>query len=142
MFQLPRWVLTNRHPAFHDTESVTAIDMVAKLYGAMQTMIDEYNKFADDTEKKINDFMSDANSDREVFETAMRQEFQDFIDVVELKLQEQDLEIANAKKYMEENIKTTTQNVVNDAIKNGSIVVSEVYNPDTESLDLLVNGGV
>lgn len=98
MVQLPRWVLTNPIPAVLDTESVTAIEMVAKLYGAMQGLIDEYNAFAERTEKSVNDFMNDSNADREVFQIAMRQEFQDFIDVIDVK-------VTAAESYMRTNLR-------------------------------------
>ena len=98
MVQLPRWVLTNPIPAVLDTESVTAIEMVAKLYGAMPGLIDEYNAFAERTEKSVNDFMNDSNADREVFQIAMRQEFQDFIDVIDVK-------VTAAESYMRTNLR-------------------------------------
>ena len=131
MVQLPRWVLTNRNPAFYDSESATALEQTAKLYGAMQTLIDEYNAFAEKTEKAINDFMSDANTDREVFEVAMRQEFQDFIDVVDLRLQ-----------TIENDVVAYSKKMIDEAIQSGKISVIETYNEETESLDMTVTGGV
>lgn len=131
MIQLPRWVLTNPTPAVYDTESVTSVEMVAKLYGAMQTLIDEYNKFAENTEKTINDFMSDEASNRQVFEIAMRQEFQDFIDVVDLRLQS-----------IESDVVASTTKMINDAINTGKIKVTEVYDENSESLNMNVTGGV
>ena len=53
---LPKWVLTNEYPAFYDTESVTAIEMVAKLYGKMEELITTYNEFVDEINKTIADF--------------------------------------------------------------------------------------
>lgn len=48
---LPHWVLTNNQPAFYDTESVTAIEMVAKLYGKMEELITSCNE----QDKKIDE---------------------------------------------------------------------------------------
>ena len=45
---LPKWVLTNKLPAFYDMESGTAIEQTAKIYGAMQGMIKDYEKFAEE----------------------------------------------------------------------------------------------
>lgn len=45
---LPHWVLTNNQPAFYDTESVTAIEMVAKIYGKMEELVNAYNDFVDE----------------------------------------------------------------------------------------------
>lgn len=48
--KLPHWVVNDNRPAFYDTESATAIEQTAKLYGAMSEVIDEVNK-------KIEEFM-------------------------------------------------------------------------------------
>lgn len=85
---LPKWILNDERPSFYDTESVTAITSVARLHGAMNELIKEYNAFADRYNKIVADFTNDANTDREVFEVAMRQEFQDFINVIDLKVRE------------------------------------------------------
>lgn len=86
MINLPKWRLTNPFPAFLDSESGTAIEQTAKVYGAMQTLIDEYNAFAESVEKQINEFTAETEADQKVFETALRQEFQDFIDTIDMKL--------------------------------------------------------
>lgn len=87
---LPNWCLTNTKPGFYDTESGTAIEQTARVYQAMNELIGEYNKFADSWNTKIEEFISGVNSDNETFRVAMRQEFQDFIDVVELKVTQLD----------------------------------------------------
>lgn len=214
MVQLPRWVLTNPIPAVLDTESVTAIEMVAKLYGAMQGLIDEYNAFAERTEKSVNDFMNDSNADREVFQIAMRQEFQDFIDVVDMKVTEaetymrtnlreiaetylagiinefndqildfnetktlfeqrfeeflvnsnatiqaqnssistalgnmeqrlgtQDAKLDEAVSYMQTNLQGNLEQAVADALNNGDIAISYIYDEETESLTFVATQG-
>lgn len=86
MINLPKWRLTSKYPAFLDSESGTAIEQTAKVYGAMQELIDEYNAFVQEMETRINEFESTTNEDLETFKTSMRQEFQDFIDTVDMKL--------------------------------------------------------
>lgn len=83
---LPKWLLTPGIPAFNDYESSTMQEQTYKVYQAMNKLIEEYNKFVDDTNKVLTDFQAKYDEDIEVFTTSMRQEFQDFIDVVELKL--------------------------------------------------------
>lgn len=84
---LPHWVITNDSPAFYDTDSGTAIEQTAKVYAAMNELIVEYNNFVDSTNAKIEEFTSGVISDNETFRVALRQEFQDFINVVELKIE-------------------------------------------------------
>lgn len=83
---LPEWILTSGLPAFRDGESKTAIEQTYKLYQAMQQLIVEYNAFVEHVVEENRRFKEEYQSDIEIFTTEMRQEFQDFIDVVELKL--------------------------------------------------------
>lgn len=86
MINLPKWRLTHPFPAFYDSESGSAIEQTAKVYGAMQELIEDYNAFTESIEKQINEFTAETKEDQETFRTSLRQEFQDFIDTVELKL--------------------------------------------------------
>lgn len=119
MFKLPKWALPNNYPAFYDTESATAIEMTAKLYGAMSSFADEYNKFADDVNKIIEDFMAKGAEDYLVFQMKMEQLYSDFVKVVELKYQSQDL-----------------------AIQDGlAQIIAELPNKLAETLDILYTSG-
>lgn len=135
MNNLPKWILTNPFPAFHDVESGTAIEQTAKVYGAMQSLIDEYNAFVESTEAKINEFTADTEADQKVFETSLRQEFQDFIDTVTLKLVGYDGSLSD----FEELISRKTIETFNTAVANGDIEVKAVYNNTTESLDYILS---
>ncbi len=83
---LPKWNLHGNRPTFYDTDSVTMLELAAKLHGAMNELITEYNQFVENTNATIQNFIDSTNQDQETFETALRQEFQDFIDIVDLKL--------------------------------------------------------
>lgn len=102
---LPKWYLHNNRPSFYDTDSVTILELAAKLSGAMNELIAEYNKHSENIDKLVQDFINDANADRQVFETALRQEFQDFIDVINMKYDAQeariDAKIAEANAAMD-----------------------------------------
>lgn len=93
---LPKWNLHNNRPTFYDTDSVTMLELAGRLHGAMNELITEYNGFVEQANHLITEFMQDQNQDREAFATALRQEFQDFIDVVNLKYSEQEGRINNA----------------------------------------------
>ena len=115
MKRLPKWCITDKFPALYDTESATAIEQTAKLYGAISELIDEYNNWVDKINAQIEAFENAMEKDYEVFKVAMRQEFQDFIDIVDLKMQAQDKDIADAINYMKTNLiyfvhGTTTDN--------------------------------
>lgn len=93
---LPKWCITDKYPALYDIESATAIEQTAKLYGAMNELIEEYNAFVDKINADVEAFINGSKADFELFTTGLRQEFQDFIDVIELKIQAQDKAIDDA----------------------------------------------
>lgn len=95
MHKLPHWVIPDKFPAFYDHESATVIEMVAKMHGVVNELVDEYNKFVDEANLTIENFINKANGDNELFRVGLRQEFQDFIDVVELKIESFNSQLEN-----------------------------------------------
>lgn len=85
---LPRWNLHQNRPTFYDTDSVTMLELAGRMHGSMNELITDYNSFVDNVNKIITEFVNNTEKKNEVFETALRQEFQDFIDIVDLKLKE------------------------------------------------------
>lgn len=135
MNKLPKWVIPSKFPALFDLESATAIEMTAKLYGTMQEMIDDYNKFVEAVNENIEAFENGVIASNKEFSVGLRQEFQDFIDVVELRISE-------AENYMKTNIDETTANTINRAIEKGSLRITEEYDEATESYNIKLTGGV
>jgi hypothetical protein len=52
---LPDWVLTNVQPAFYDTESVTVLSLLSKIYGKINELISSYNEYTEETDAKIDE---------------------------------------------------------------------------------------
>ena len=140
--QLPNWCLTNENPSFYETESATAIEMVAKLYAKVQELIKEHNTFTTEINSAFEEFKKAVNDNFELFSTELRQEFQDFIDVVELKIKDQDAKIDDAVDYMKNKIVSTTQNIVINALANEDIYAKMNYDDVTESLEIVLGGEV
>ena len=85
--ELPEWAINQNHPAFYDTESKTAIEMSAQLHGKMNEVIQELNDFTKDTQDFMDTLTLENKDWKETTATGIRQEFQDFIDVVDIKVQ-------------------------------------------------------
>lgn len=113
MKQLPNWVLTNRKPGIYDMESATVIEQTAKLYKAMQELIEEYN------------------GDFTCLKTQLLNLMDDFITSMDLK-------IDTAVDYMQTNLQETVTNIVNQNIASGTYTVGLNYDETTENLDLIV----
>ncbi|MBO7241786.1 MAG: hypothetical protein J6U90_04975 [Methanobrevibacter sp.] len=137
---LPHWALTNKHPAFYDNESGSVIEHTAKMYAKVNELVVEYNSFVENVNTIIKDFTTTTTKDLEAFEVALRQEFQDFIDTVNLHIMSQDKDIEDAVNYMKNNITATTKTVVNQALKDGTISIALDYDAENESIEIV--GGV
>lgn len=143
---LPKWVLTNSYPAVFDSESATTIEMTAKIYAAMQELISDYNSFVDTVNQQIIEFLNDTNKTFEVFAAELRQEFQDFIDIVVLKIQSQDAHINEqtaiineAVDYMKTNLSNTIDTMVDEWLTEHPEATTTVLN-NSLTIDKMVIG--
>lgn len=96
--RLPHWVLTDKYPAFYDSESKTAIEMVAKIYAKMQELVDNYNDFVDPLNNEIAEYYKQLNAEYECFKASMIKIAHDYIMTIDEKIKMQDLVI---KQYYE-----------------------------------------
>lgn len=128
---MPHWSLTGKNPAFYDTESATAIEQTAKVYGAMQTLITEYNAFVDEYNKSIVDFESSTEKNIDEFKTCITELISNYIHSV-------DMQIDGVKNYIVDNIRQTTQELLDEAIRLGELKIVDIYNEENENLTLVV----
>lgn len=128
--KLPNWVVTNKFPAFYDTESLTAIEQTARLYGATNKLIESYNTFVSLVDDALLEFDEKYQQDKNVFELDIRQTIQDFFDSVETQLQLQDAKIESIKQYLTTNLAAT----INAAIASGKITIEVTYNEESEEI--------
>lgn len=135
---LPKWHLHGNRPTFYDGDAVTMLELASTLHASMNSVIEEYNKLEESVNKSVSEFMAGEVKNREEFEVGLRQEFQDFIDIVNLKNEDMNHRIKN----LETNVVKITTDIVSDAIRNNKITVKENYDPETESLNLTITGGV
>lgn len=126
MKQLPLWVLNEKFPSFYDMESKTVIEQTARVYGAMRSLIEEYNKMISDLNGNLDDFEKLSGTQYETFAMGLRQEFQDFIDIV-------NLQIEKLEQYMTNNL----EDAINDLFQSGVLSVGVSYNIENEELTLI-----
>lgn len=124
---LPKWALVNPFPAIHDFESLTVIDQTARIYGAMNGLINEYNAFADQVNKHLSSFTGTEQKSREEFEEKITKVMREFM--------------CSMEKYLKINLEDTATTLINEAIEDGRILVQR-YDPETESLNIALTGGV
>lgn len=135
MQKLPHWILPEKFPALYDSESATTIEMTAKVYGAMQALIDDYNRMVTDINAEIVKFESDVNANVDDFKKCIVEMMENFTQSMQCK-------IDDAYYYMKNNIELTATNVINEALENGTITVVENYDPNSEALEIIAKGVV
>lgn len=149
---LPKWVLPGTRPSVYDTESGSALEMVAKVYGAMRTLQETYNEFADEVNKTILEFMDSTTKDQECFKANLTEIMHNYIRKIDEKIKMQDLVInkhneamVDAINYMKENIVETTTRIIESGevddylyqvLENVTNIRLE-YNSETEELTLV-----
>ena len=92
---LPEWVLTGKSPAFYDTESGSAIEQTAKVYGAMRELIEAYNNFEEAVKESNTEFANSVIAGNESFQKCITNLVENYIKMVDDKLNQQDLKIEN-----------------------------------------------
>ena len=75
---LPKWVLPSTTPAVHDFESATVLEQTAKAYAALNALLAEYKKFADDVNGLLETFTEEESVARSDFECKIIKIYRDF----------------------------------------------------------------
>lgn len=124
---LPKWNLHTNRATFYDTDSVTMLELAGRLHGAMNELITDYNQFAESINNQFTEFMNCHEGDLETFKVSIRQEFQDFIDAVDIKLakygvdHKEIIEIADELKAQLDNVDKVVTDKVNELNENSPI---------------------
>lgn len=138
---LPKWCITDKHPAFYDMESATAIEQTAKLYGAMRELIEDYNKFVDEINAAWTEYKTEGAEDYDVFQRKMEQLYSDFVKVIEMKYQSQDMAIQDAVTKIISELPAQLETMINEMYQSGefdNIVYRSIENLKND-FDKIVN---
>lgn len=135
---LPMWNLQPNRPCFYDSDSATMLELAAKMQAAFNRMVEDYNNFAKSINAQITTFIDSTTANQETFQGGIRQEFQNFIGDVNLRLAEMQSTLDETISNID-NIAVTT---INNAIADGRLNVAVVHNPQTEDINIVVTGGV
>lgn len=137
---LPKWVLTDRNPAFYDTESGSAIEQTAKVYGAMNELIGEYNDFVDKVNASITEFETEGNQSLDCLANKIIKIVNDYIFMLDEKVKRQDRTINEAIVYIKDNIAESVELVLSEMKESGElddIIFSALSNIETTIGDLI-----
>ena len=102
---LPKWCLPFPVPSVFDTDSATVIEQTARVYGAMQKLIEEYNSFAESTNKNISEFTEAEQAAREKLEEDVFKIYRTFQ--------------CEINDHIVKNLAETVSRALDDGLKNG-----------------------
>jgi uncharacterized protein YdcH (DUF465 family) len=129
----------------YETESATPIEMTAKLYGAMQKLIEDYNGFADQINKEIETFTSSSATEIDNFKKSIEQRLICKFNDMDARLNEVKVEIPayvdkKVADIYEQYLDGYMSQLINEKIAAGDINITLVYDPASESLSITTGG--
>lgn len=127
---LPKWCLTGSNPAFYDTDSATAVEQTARIYGAMKTLISESEKAINELDKAMNDFKTGITADQNTFKAHIEKIMHDYIIMLDEKIKLQDKEIEETIVYIKDNLTDGVTQVINQMKESGELdeALAEAFN--------------
>ena len=142
---LPAWVLPPTLPSVYESESATALEMVAKVYGATKAVVEDYNKFVDEINKEISDFTSSSAAEIAEFKKTIEKRLDCQFKAMNTKMAEIGVELQKSainhfNSYVEEGLKEKAEDVILEMIAAGTIKVNVVYDPNNEEITLVTGG--
>lgn len=137
MDKLPKWRFPRTQPAFHDWESATALEAIHMLYGVMNELVEEWNKFDSDLNERYEAFTQGANKDYASFTSAVLADLQGFTDAINAKIQTQDQLIQDTINYFNENIQGAVVEILDQQFADGNIQLTMHYDEASEGLSIV-----
>lgn len=108
---LPLWRMTDRYPAFYDSESGTAVEQTAKVYAAMRELQEDYNSMVEELNKKIEEYETATSKDNQEFQAEINEIVHNYLKMLDSKLKLQDLQIDEQDKKINETIVSIKENL-------------------------------
>lgn len=146
MQPLPKWVLPPTMPSVFESESFTAMEAVARLYGATKQLIEEYNEFAAALQKEVNNFSSSSAAEIDRFTKEIENRLACKFNDINAQIQAAKTGLTEfALKWLEENhpdalpVVTAADNGKIMMVSGGEwgpVIPAFTYDPDTETLTL------
>lgn len=118
--QLPKWALVNKFPALYDTESVTAVEQTARVYGKINELIESYNNYIELVNSEIKKFTEATDSNYEEFSKKIIKITEDFITTIDMK-------VVNFSRLMDENF-TAQNKEISERLAAQDNEIAAIYN--------------
>lgn len=138
---LPPLALTDLQPSFYDVESVSTVEMVSKLYGYLQNLVDNYNSFATEVNNEITNFENSTDKNICDFKKCVMDLMSNFIESIDTKIDLQNTTISEAVDYMKINLQNSLHDLLMELIESGNLYISMDYDSENEELTFTLTEG-
>lgn len=118
-------LLTKHVPNVYDGDAMTMLDLISKMLGKTNEIVEVFNEFEKVMTDRMDELKACTDTDLELFEMEMRQQFKDFTDVVDLRLRSLD---------------TTIESTFAEYVNSGKLKLVELYDEENEEMYLTLGG--
>lgn len=136
---LRHWSLNRVIPTIDDSEALSVLELVGKNTSKINELVTDYNNFVDKVNETIDEFENSLNKDYKCFKSKITKICHNYIKVMDMHAAKQDRIINETIVYIKNNIVEAAQNIIEEKLSSGEIKVSEIYDPITESLNIVIS---
>lgn len=134
---IPHWCISDVLPAFYDFESLTAIEQTGRLYKTIESLIKDYNNYADEMNTCMNDFLTGNSDDYECYKAKLTHIMHNYIAKIDEKIKMQDSSINKAIDFIKNDLEGTIQDVLISMKESGELseVIMSTFEDFTSKLN-------
>lgn len=121
IMRLPKWVFTSKFPAFYDTESLTATEQTARVYGKMNELIDSWNNYVEEINTQITKHNESVDEDFNCFTNKILATTQNFITSIDTAVAAQNKEIREIYSKFSSDMLGVVENLLNEMKLSGEL---------------------
>ena len=122
--------------AFYDMKAKSQQELLANFHAKLNECVDEINGFIDSYKNSLAEFKAEDEKSKQEHMTALRQEFQDFINIIELKVKGQENTIDSSIKYISENLQDSVARIIDDMKESGELSDAILSSLDNVKIEL------
>lgn len=134
-------IIKSHIPSVYEGESLTSLEYISKVSAKMNEVVDEFNSFVKSVCDEVDTYKNCTDKDIDLFKRTIEQKFADFISVITLKYQSQDVAIQGAVAEIIASLPEKLQTAIDEMYGNGefdTLVYNSIENLKND-FDRIVN---
>lgn len=141
MINLPEWKLT-LCPPLYDTFSKSPTEQTAQVYAKMRELVEAFNTFSEEFNKALNEHINKTQGDISEFKVEVTSIMNEYIKSVDNEISLMHQHLDELLKNYERDVEAQTRAIIQEALNEGILTITEVYDEETEALNFIIGGNV